>query len=87
MTFFPPDCASWLLEMEEDRPINLLSASKGLFPMLDSQDHLFKEALDWLQITYTVDRSGAYVLPASTVLTQSPIAEGGKLFPAIILHL
>ena len=34
LTFVPPDCASWLLDMEEDGPLNILSASKGLLPML-----------------------------------------------------
>ena len=32
LTFVPPDCVAWLLEMEEDRLLNFLSASKGFFP-------------------------------------------------------
>ena len=34
LNFAPPDCASWLLDREEDRPINIFATSKGLFPML-----------------------------------------------------
>ena len=32
LTFVPTDCADWLLNIEEDGPLNVLSASKGLFP-------------------------------------------------------
>ena len=29
-----PGCSFWLLEIEEDRPINVFSTSKVLFPLL-----------------------------------------------------
>ena len=34
-----------------------------------------------------MDQVGAYVVPASTVLTHSAVAEGGELFPALLAHL
>ena len=34
LTFVPPESASWLLEMEEDVPLNFLSSYKVLFPIL-----------------------------------------------------
>ena len=45
------------------------------------------EALDWLQFAYTADRAGAYVVPLSTVLAQSAVAEGGELFLGLLAHL
>ena len=87
LTFDLLDCASWLLDMEEDRNIKILSTSKGLFPMLTGWEPPFEEALNWLQFVYTVDRARDYVAPASTVLDQSAIAEGEKIFPAVLYHL
>ena len=58
-----------------------------MFPLLTGRELPFKETLDWLQFAYTTDRSGAYVAPASTVLSQSPIAEEGELFLTILQHL
>ena len=80
LAFVPLYCASWILQREADRPLNVFKASTGLFPLLTGQDPPFEEALDWLQFANTVDRAGAYVVPASTVLSQSAIAEGGELF-------
>ena len=37
LTFVPLDCAYWILEREEDRPLKILSASKGLFPLTTSR--------------------------------------------------
>ena len=34
LTFAPPDCTSWLLEMEEDGSLNIFSSYKSLLPML-----------------------------------------------------
>ena len=39
LTFVPPDCAAWLLYMEEDRPLNFLYTSKGLFPLLTGREN------------------------------------------------
>ena len=58
-----------------------------MFPLLTGRELPFKETLDWLQFAYTTDRSGAYVAPASTVLVQYTVAEGGELFPALLAHL
>ena len=55
--------------------------------MLTGQDPLSKEALDWLQFTYTADQAGDYVAPVSTVLDQSAVAEGDELFPTLLEHL
>ena len=55
--------------------------------MLTGPEPPFEEALDYLQFVYTADRVGAYVAPASTVLAQSVIAEGDKIFPGILSHL
>ena len=40
-----------------------------------------------MQFGYTVDRTGAYVAPASMVLAQSAVLEGESLFPDIRDHL
>ena len=68
--------------MEEDGPLNVFYAYKGLLPMLTSQEPPFEEGFDWLKFAYTTYGTGNYVAPASTVLAQSAIAEGVKLFPA-----
>ena len=78
LTLVPQDYAAWLLDMEYDGPLNVLSTSKGLFTLLTGQEPPFKEALDWLQLSYTSDQVGGYVAPVSTVLAHSEIAEGGQ---------
>ena len=50
LTFVPPDCAAWLLDMKEDRPLSILSSFKSLFTLLTRLYPPFKEALDWLQL-------------------------------------
>ena len=50
--FVSPECASWLLDTEEERPLNIISALKGLFPILTGREPPFEEDLDWLQFTY-----------------------------------
>ena len=74
-----------MLHREADEPLNIFKASKCLFPLLTGQEPPFEEALDWLQFAYTVERSVAYVAPASMVLAQSTVAEGGELFPALLV--
>ena len=59
----------------------------GLLPLLTGREPIFEAALDWLRFTYTKDRVGAYVAPASTVLVLSVVAEGDDLFPALLAHL
>ena len=34
-----------------------------------------------------MEQAGAYVAPASTVIAQSAVAEGGELFPELSEHL
>ena len=58
-----------------------------MFPMITDREPPFKEALDWLQFAYTADQAGAYVVPESTFLVQSAVAERGKLFPEFLSHL
>ena len=77
LTFVPPDCASWLLQWEVDGSLNVFKASTDLFPLIMGREPPFEEALDWLQFTYTADRADAYVAPASKVLAQSAVVEGG----------
>ena len=85
--FVPPDCASWIIHREADRPLNVFEESTGLFPLLTVQETPFEEALYWLKFTYTAEQVGAYVAPASTVLAQYVVAEGDELFPALLAHL
>ena len=73
--------------MEEDGPLNVLYAPKDLFPRLIGREPTFEEAPDWMQFAYTADQAGYYVAPASTVFTQSAVAEGDKLFLEIISNL
>ena len=40
-----------------------------------------------MQFAYTKDRAGAYVAHASTVISQSAVAEGGEIFLALLAHL
>ena len=87
LEFLPADCAAWLLRNTADRPVNVFEASAGLFSLLTGRDPPFETALDWLQFAYTVDRAGAYVAHASTVLVPSAVTEGDDLFPVIIVHL
>ena len=77
----------WILWREADGPINVFEASTGLSPLLTGREPPLEEALDWLQFAYTADRASAYVAPASMILAQSAVAEGGELFPALLAHL
>ena len=87
LTFFPLDCADWLLEMEEDGHLNVLYAPKGLFPQITGREPPFKKALNWLKFAYTTDWAGDYMGPVSTVLTQSAVAKADELFTTILSHL
>ena len=87
LTFVPPDCASWVLRREANGPLNIFEASTGLFPLLIGREPPFEEALELLQFSYTADQSSAYVGPASTVLAQSAVVEGGERFMALLAHL
>ena len=80
LTFFPLECVSWLLETYEDRPMNIYAASSGLFHMLTGREPFFKEALNWLQFTYTAEQVGGSVAPTSMVLDKYTIADGENYF-------
>ena len=87
LAFLPADCAAWLLERTADGPANIFKASAGLFPLITGRDPPFEADLNWLQLPYTSDRAGDYVVPASTVLVPSAVAEGDDLFPELLAHL
>ena len=87
LTFIPLDYAPWLLRRDAYRPLNIIEALTGLFPLLTGREPPFEEAIDLMQFAYTTDLAGAYVAPASTVLAQSAVAEGGELFLALLAHL
>ena len=87
LTFVYPDCVSWLIHREANRPLNVFKVSTGLFPLLTGQHPPFKEALDRLKFAYTTDRAGAYVAPASTVLAHLTVAEGDEIFTALLEHI
>ena len=40
-----------------------------------------------MQFSYTADRTGAYMEPASTVISQYKVLEGDPIFPAIWIHI
>ena len=62
---------------------NIAEASHLLLPLLSSRAPPFKKTLDWLQFSYTVNRTGFYVAPASTVPVPFVVSEGDPLFPVI----
>ena len=43
LTCFSPDCAFWLLDMEEDGPLNVYAVFRGFLPMLTVQELPFQE--------------------------------------------
>ena len=47
LTCFSPDCAFWLLDMEEDGPLNVYAVFRGFLPMLTVQELPFENALVW----------------------------------------
>ena len=87
LTLVTSDCASWILRGKAYRPLNVFEASTGLFPLLTDQDPPSEEALNWLVFAYSIDRVGDFVVPASTVLDQSTVLEGGTLLSALLEHL
>ena len=83
LTFVPPDVASSLL----GPLLTIVEAIKTLFPLLYDRAPPFKEAIYWLQFTYTAERIGDYVAPASTVIFQSVVSEGDILLSLAWRHL
>ena len=78
LTFVTPDGTSCLILTSR----NIVDVGQLLFPILVGQAHNFEETLDWLQLAHTAYRTGAFVVPASTVLVPSVVLEGDHLFPA-----
>ena len=66
---------------------NIDKAIQMMFSLLTGRELLFKEKIDWLQFTYTVGCTGAYVVPVFTVLAQSAVLERYPLFTEIWRHL
>ena len=83
LDFLYPDMSARLLVS----PWNIAEAYQLIFALLTSQAPPYEEALDWLQFSYTGDRSGAYVVPGSTKVTFQTSAEGGPLFALAFQHL
>ena len=79
LTFVAPDGAARFL----NNAFNITEAIHMLFLLLAVQSPPFEEKLDWLQFSYTADRTGDYMAPASMVLVQSAVLEGDRLFPEI----
>ena len=51
----PLDCAAWILGRSEEQEISIVSASQGIFPLLNVQAPPFEEVIEWLQFDYTAD--------------------------------
>ena len=62
LTFLPPDRALCLLH----QGTNITEASCLLFPLLAIQAFPYNDVLNWLQVYYMGDWTGAYVDPALT---------------------
>ena len=45
LMFVPPDCTSWILWREVDRPLSVFEASTGLFPLLTGREPPFSHKL------------------------------------------
>ena len=67
--------------------MDILVAIQGIFPILVGPAIPFDEVLYWLQFSYTAYRTGSYMAPASKVLVQSVVMEGGEIFLAFYWHL
>ena len=69
------------------RPLENPKTVMSLFPLQAGWAPPYEEALDWFQFAYAGDWVGGYVDPASTVLVQSVVMEGGPLFSTTLMHL
>ena len=67
--------------------MDILVAIQGLFTIMVGPAIPFDEVLYWLQFSYTAYRTGSYMAPASKVLVQSVVVEGGEIFLAFCWHL
>ena len=83
MTFISSYGAALLL----DSYLTISEDSQMLFPLLAGLVAPSNETIYWIQFAYTADQTGAYLVPASTVLDQSAVLERDPLFPAIWRHL
>ena len=83
ITFFTPDGTSCLLGLG-----NIIAeVSQLLSPLLASQALPYDEVLNWIQFTYTGNRFGAYVDPASMEFTFHNLSEGELIFTMSLQRL
>ena len=61
--------------------LNIVATNNSILPLLLGPFHAYKEALEWIQFTFTGYQIGAYVTLGSTDLGRTPITEGDPLFP------
>ena len=59
-----------------DPGLKIAATSKVLFPLLSVRLSILEEALDWMQFTFTGDRTRAYVSPESTFFVCHLMTEG-----------
>ena len=72
VTFFPPDAAAPLFYLEG----SIGDFSKQLFPLLVYREPSYKEAIDWIQFTFTGDTKRQYAAPAHTTFSFSQWGSG-----------
>ena len=83
-TFMSLDGTTTLLE----EPVrNVASINVEFPPSLASQFIDFEEVLDWLQLAFTGERTGAYVVPAAVVVVWTTTTEGKTLFAPTLSHI
>ena len=75
LTFLPPDAAVPLFHLEG----SVGEISKLLFPFLADRETPYKEALNWLQFSFTGYPKGQYVAPPNTAFAFASTVEGGGL--------
>ena len=68
-------------------PKNITEDSQTSFPLLDGWAPPYEEALDLLHFAYTGDRTGDYMVNASTIIIQSVVSEGGPILYPTLMHL
>ena len=67
--------------------ITITATSKALLPLLAGRLNYFKEALKWIQLDFTGDREGAYMVPASMVLVWFVLVEWEPIFAPVLDNL
>ena len=83
LIFEPPDGAYLLLGLS----LKILEVSQKPLPPLTDRETPFEETLYLLQFSYTVDRAGDYMAPASTNLVHLMVWEEDHLLTLICRNL